>query len=234
MHNILHCCHAPPTKTKWDILVSDFIMQQLPNNDIAEFLTMIESLPPVLRRNLGALQNIQGLRQLGTSIEMENLLAVADASLGTRGRAFHAYVIESRCRQYRIVGVAPVDSDEDDIESTRAELWGQIAVQTVINIISELFSVNTGGIYVYGDNVDSLVHHHHLRSSKMAFPRFFKPNVDLKVLLQRLWKEFPTKIQITPQHVKGHQDRNENFDYDQASQTIQRNIDIGELSKFFL
>ena len=97
-------------------------MKQLPNDDIGEFLSMIEALPPALRRNVGAIQDIQDLHHLATSIELENTIAVAYASLGSRGRASHAYVIKSRCQKYRVVGVAPVDCDEDDLESTRAEL----------------------------------------------------------------------------------------------------------------
>ena len=73
------------------------------------------------------------------------------------GRASHAYVIESRCQKYRVVGVEPVDCDEDDLESTCVGLWGQIAVQTVTNILCELFSIMTGRVDVYGDNLDSLV-----------------------------------------------------------------------------
>ena len=58
-------------KTKWNILVSEQIMKQLPNDDKGEFLSMIEALPPALRRNVGAIQDIQGLNHLATSIELE-------------------------------------------------------------------------------------------------------------------------------------------------------------------
>ena len=75
---------------------------------------------------------------------MEKVIAVVDASLGTRSRAAHGYVLESRCGNFRIVGVGAIDCDEDDLESTTAELWSQIAIQTIINIVC-------------GDNIDSLV-----------------------------------------------------------------------------
>ena len=79
------------------------------------------------------------------------------------------------------------------LESTRAELWGQIAIQTMINIICDLYCVSTGEVQVYKDNVDSLVKTK-LEMSKMAFPRYFKPNVDVKLLLQRLRQTCKPKV----------------------------------------
>ena len=129
-------------------------------------------------------------------------------------------------------GEGPVDCDEDDLESTRAESWGQIVLQTLINIIYEQFGVISGKIDVYGDNKDSLVKNH-LIPSKMAFPRFFKPNVDIKLLLQRLRDDSPQAVEILPGHVNGYQDQNTNFDYNIAPQLVKRNIDMDLLSKKF-
>ena len=123
---------------------------------------------------------------------MEQALGVADASIGSRGRASHAYIIESRRERFRIMGAAPVDCDIDDLESTRAELWGQVAIQTIINVLSDQFGITTGKVDIYGDNIDSLVQNP-IVTSKIAFPRFFCPNVDLKLLLQRLREESPKK-----------------------------------------
>ena len=68
----------------------------------------------------------------------------------------------------------------------------------------------------------------------MAFPRFFRPNVDIKLLLQRLRDDNPKAVQIIPAHIKGHQDNNADFDYDTAPQSVQRNIDMDHLSRAFL
>ena len=227
-HNLLNGIQRPQKQLKCNVLVSDQITKQLPHEDIEAFLTAVKQLPPALLRNLGGLQEMNGIAKLAQSIEMKSALGVSDASLGTRGRAAHGYVVESRCGRYNIIGVAPVDCDIDDLESTRAELWGQVAIQTIINILSELFEVNAGAVSVYGDNIDSLVKST-IITSKIAFPRFFRPNMDAKLLLQRLREDCNPKIHIQPEHIKGHQDRQKNFSYDTAPKSVQLNIDMDDL-----
>ena len=68
----------------------------------------------------------------------------------------------------------------------------------------------------------------------MAFPPFYHPNVDIKLLLQWLCGECPNAVTILPAHIKGHQDDNENFNYDKAPQLVRRNIDMRQLSETFL
>ena len=94
-------------KNKWDIYISDRIQNQLFDPGIREFLTAIENTHKTLRRNLGGVQEISGLRQLAQAIEMEDAIEVSDASLGSRGRASHGYIVESKCGRYRILGVSP-------------------------------------------------------------------------------------------------------------------------------
>ena len=55
---------------------------QLHRADVQEFLSAIETLPAVLKRNLGRIQEITDLPKLAQSIEMHKSLAVADASIG--------------------------------------------------------------------------------------------------------------------------------------------------------
>ena len=220
-------------QSKWNVPVSEQINTQLPNEDIEAFLKAVEELPPVLRRNLGGIQEMNGIAMLAQAMELDSALGVSDASIGTRGRAAHGYVIESSCGKYNIIGVAPVDCDIDDLESTRAELWGQVAIQTVVNILCELYSVHTGTVAVYGDNIDSLVKSR-IHTSKIAFPRFFRPNMDVKLLLQRLRDECHPKLEIHPEHIKGHQDRQKAFSYETAPKPVQLNIDMDDLSRTFL
>ena len=153
------------------MFISDSIKEQLHNPKIHEFFTEIEKLPSALKRNIGGLHEIQGLSSLAHTIEMEKALAVADASIGTRHRASHAYIVESRCERFRIVGIAPVDGDEDDLESMRAELWRQIAIQTIFNTICEQLYINSGSVDTYNDNMDS---HHHVNL------HYFGPKLDLR------------------------------------------------------
>ena len=70
--------------------------------------------------------------------------------LDHKNRAAHAYILESRCEKFRIIGVVPIDCDADDLESTRAELWEQLSIQTLTSLLVEL------SVGVYCDNKDSL------------------------------------------------------------------------------
>ena len=144
-------------QTSWDVFISDKVKSKLPNEEIEDFLSAVEQLHPTLRRNIGGIQEVEGLSELAEAIIMDNVMAVSDASLGSRNRAAHAYIIESRCEKFKIIGVAPVDCDPDDLKSTRAELWGQLAIHTVINVLVDLFNIRKGSIDIYGDNKDSLV-----------------------------------------------------------------------------
>ena len=231
LSNIPH--HKPTWKHKWDIFMSGQIKAQLHKQEIQDFLTAIEQLPDALRRNIGGLHEIAGLTYLAQAIEMEHALGVADTSIGTKHRASHAYILESRCERFRIIGIAPVDCDEDDLESTRAELWGQIAIQTIVNVLSEQFNIVSGSVDTYGDNKDSLVKNG-FDISKMAFQRFFRPNMGLKLLLLRLRQAKPKAITISPTHIKGHQDESKDFVYESAPQSVRRNIDMDELAGKFL
>ena len=80
--------------------------------------------------------------------------------------------------------------------------------------------------------MDSLVQNRFF-PSKMAFPRYFTPNVDLKLLLQRLRDYGKHAVSVTPQHIKGHQDKNQQFVYEEAPQSTRRNIDMDHISRQF-
>ena len=103
LHSNLLNYRPKPAKSSWDVMISDSIKTQPHNKDVAAFLTEVENLPPALKRNLGGLHEITGIANLAHSIEMDEVMAVSDASTGTRHRAAHAYIVESRCERYRII-----------------------------------------------------------------------------------------------------------------------------------
>ena len=90
---------------------------------------------------------------------MGKTIAVSDASLGSQNRAAQVYILESRCEKYRIIGVAPIDCDD---------------------LLVELYNINSGSVDVYCGNKDSLAKQP-IQSNKITFPRFYRPNVDLKI-----------------------------------------------------
>ena len=107
-----------------------------------------------------------------------------------------------------------------------------MAIQTIINLICEQFGVISGRVEVYGDNKDSLVKQHMI-PSKMAFPRYFRPNVDAKLQIQAL-RQHLHPIKILPNHIKSHQDDKVDFDYETAPMSVKLNIEVDNQSKLFL
>ena len=51
----------PKPKESWDVYISEQIKSKLPNEEIGDLLTAIETLHPTLQRNLGGIQDIQVL-----------------------------------------------------------------------------------------------------------------------------------------------------------------------------
>lgn len=192
------------------IFISESVYQKIKDEAVANFLLTLNELPPTLRRKIGRIIEISNIRKLVQSIKMGEVISCVDASLGSRGRACHATIVESTCKQYRVACIASVDCNGRDLESTRAEFWGEVLV--------------------CGDNKDSLVQTP-LGTTKMSFPRFFRPNVDLKIELQHLRELCPKKIELVPTHIKGHQDKDEQFKYERAPHATKRNIDIEKLAK---
>lgn len=135
---------------------------------MANFLLHLDDLSATLQRNIDRIIEISNIRKLAQSIEMGEAITCAETLLGPRGRVSHVTVVKSTCEQYRVVCTAPVDCNEQDVESTRAELLGQIAAQTLINEITESECIIAGKIMVFGDNKDSLVQHQ-LDNTKMSF-----------------------------------------------------------------
>ena len=195
-------------------------------------LEELHELPTVQIRNLGRVTDISAIPKLVRAIEDGSAIAVSDASIGTRGRSAHPYILSTECRQGYIKGEAPVDCDVEDIESTRAECYGVIALQTWIKILIDAYAITYGEITLTGDNKDSLVLKP-LYQSKISFPRFFRPNTDLKLQIQEMRKALHP-VKILPEHVKGHQDDREDFIYEKASIAVQCNIDVDHASKSFL
>lgn len=146
-------------------------------------ITQILTLDPMLQRNLGYIREVKNLKMLGSAIETGQIIAVSDASIGTRSRSARSYVITTKCSKASIRGTAPVDCEIDDLESTRAEIFGSIAIHTLLQVISDMFEVITGEVEVYCDNKDALCKQP-IKTKDISFPRFFRPNVDIKLQIR--------------------------------------------------
>lgn len=65
------------------------------------------------------------------------------------------YVLTTLSGNARIKGEAPVYCDPDDLESTRSETYGMIAIQTLLNVLCKYLEVTCGGIDIHCDNIDA-------------------------------------------------------------------------------
>ena len=104
------------------------------------FIQLYQALHPSLKRNIGRITSITYLPGLLTALENGNIIGVSDASVSDENYASHAYTIISTDEKYQIMGVAPVDCDEDDTESTRAEKSGVLAIVTLVSILTDMSS----------------------------------------------------------------------------------------------
>ena len=171
------------------------------NSSISELYTELSKLDPMLQRNLGRIVEITNIHDLVKGIEAGKALAVADASLGTRDRAAHGYILTTLSGKVVMQGEAPIDCDSDDLESTRAETYGMIAIQTIINVVCKQYEITCGEIEVYCDNKDALCKNKP-EIKPISYPRYFRPNVDLKHLLWHLRDDKPPKLEMPFNHMK--------------------------------
>ena len=107
-----------------------------------------------------------------------------------------------------------------------------IAIQSIINVLCETFEMLCGERNIYCDNMDAL-NKNAPELSRILYPRFFRPNVDLKHLLWNLRKGRPPKLELSFNHIKGHQDRNADFDLNTAPKPVHLNIAMDTRSRQF-
>ena len=81
---------------------------------------------------------------------------MCDASVNSSQFAAHFYIIETKNEKDHIRGNAPVDCDEDDSESTRAEKSGVLALITIVEILENMSSCTAQSINIYCDNKESI------------------------------------------------------------------------------
>ena len=119
-------------------------------SDIGDELAQaITKLSPQLQRNLGHISQITHLPSLLQAFGNGDIVAVCDASVSGDDYGAHAYTIVSKNEQHRLWGCAPVDCDEDDIESTRTEKSGVLALSTLIGIFDDIADSGSREVYIY-------------------------------------------------------------------------------------
>ena len=98
------------------------------SQDGNELFERLSKIQPLLRRVVGQIVSLKNLDHLAMSIIAGEAIGVCDASLNDDNYGSLAYIIESRDEHSFIKGVGPMDCDEDDADSTRAEMTGILAI----------------------------------------------------------------------------------------------------------
>ena len=199
--------------------------------EIEELFHTLWALPTQIRRTLGAIADVTGINKIAPAIELHPVLAVCDASINATNFGSHSYIIQTYDETGMVKGTGPVDCDEDDIESTRAEKAGVMSILYILHAIVEVWAVDTGDIVIYCDNSEATKvdeYPKHLQS----YIRFMDKNYDLTEEI-RFQKDTMT-IGVQLCHIKGHQDDQKDFDYHNAPQAVRRNIDMDLDAKEFL
>ena len=124
-----------------------------------------------------------------------------------------------------------MDCDEDDIESTRAEKAGVMAILYILQTIVEVWSIQTGEIVLYCDNKEAVTLDTY-PTYLQSFVRFSDKNYDLTEEIRNKKNHIPIPIHLC--HLKRHQDDKRDFEYGKASQAVRRNIDMDIEAKAFL
>ena len=196
-----------------------------------EFVTTVNRLPSPLRRNMGIFRKISSLPRILIALENNKIIGVSDASMTDDAFCAHAYTIISRDEKSQIIGVAPVDCDEDDADSTRAEKSGVLALVTLIHVLEEIGGLSTANVSLYCDNQQAVECNKEM-SHLCSFVKFTDADYDIDREITQAIRRAVSNISIS--HIRGHQDKAKDFDYDNASLETRMNIDMDFEAKTFI
>ena len=178
-------------------------------------LQRILKLPLPYRRTIGQIISVQDLPYLVQAIADGKAIGVSDASVNSNDEGSQSYIIESIDEKYHITGSSPVDCDEDDMESTRSEMTGVLAILILLQILCEEYSIVSGDFIIYCDNKEAIKvkqAHPYL----LSYVRFCSNNYDLRQEIRS--QLLVLHLNVSFCHVKGHRNDDDQFDYDTAPQ----------------
>lgn len=125
-------------------------------HDVLKFFEHLNTLPYPPRRNIGQIQELSSVCELINTSEYNNLIGMGDASVSNESFVSHTYILKSMDEKHRIRGVAPVDCDKDDVDSTRAEKSGVLALVPILCVLEEISNIGSGRVTIYFDNLKAV------------------------------------------------------------------------------
>ena len=119
------------------------------SQDSNELFERLSKIHPLLRRVVGQIVSLKNLDYLAMSIIAGEAIGACDASLNDDNYGSHACIIESRDEHSFIKGAGPIDCDEDDADSTRAEMTGILAILQILQMLSDLYVIKIRKIFYF-------------------------------------------------------------------------------------
>ena len=197
----------------------------------SEFVSQITLLSTPSRRNIGQITTLTHIPSIVQTYEDGRLVAVSDASVSDDCFSAHAYAIFSTDEANYLKGTAPVDCDEDDADSTRAEKSGVLAMLKIFGIIESFCSHFSESNSLYCDNKEA-VSIDPKRKFLQSYVKFLDSHQDIDAEIVHAIQHLQSKPTLI--HLKGHQDDAKDFIYEEDPLSVRLNIDMDEASKYFL
>ena len=204
------------------------IIQSTSELEMKAFDTILQTYDASIIRNVGKLSSTKHIRQLALALKEGRLIGVGDASVNDY-KIGHAYNLETKPPQFHIRGVAPVDCVEEDQTSNRGESFTILALCTIVNVLCKVYNIQEGSVVMYCDNKEAL---RRKDTHKSTFTTLSRRDIDVKMSVEHMIQTVP--ITFSFQHVPGHADDDPSFNYGQAPQQVQRNIDMHNLVTAFM
>ena len=226
------CDQSPPVKLQ---RIKELNYDKIPlgrlTHETLEFFEQLHKLSAPLRRNGGQIQELSSISEIIQAIEYNNIIGVGDASVSNESYASHAYILESKDEKHRLRGMSPVDCDEDDLDSTRIEKSGVLAILTVLRILEGMREISKAMVTIYCDNLEAVSIKRKPRHL-LSYVRFNGACYDINEEVLQVIES--TRLRILFSHIHGHQDKAKNFICEEADQETRRNIDMDGEAKVFL
>ena len=142
------------------------------------------------------------LLELANRITEGTLLLCSDGSFHPhRGIGSHAWIFSTPEGEILLKGAEPIDCNPRTLSSYRTELGGLAAVLYVLQIIVQVFEVETGVVTLYCDNKSALENTFDEMPKRGIYP-LLATDYDLLILLREILSTLP--IQVIIRHIKGH------------------------------
>ena len=169
-------------------------------------LLSLQAVSPEIRCRIGdtILSSSLGMAEVIASIRNSTAICACDGSMKQR-RGSHAWILSSVESYVKLEGAGPSDGNPATMTSYRPELQGLVAQLSIIQLLTDTYSIVSGSITNACDNISA----GHKVEDMLSSPALYtiSPTVkeyDLLIVIRDLLISIP--VTMVPVHVKGHKD----------------------------